>query len=771
MPRQKLGEPDVIIASAALPERQGSGFVASAAPLRVASMNEAQALAMTRRQWQRRAWDYYDSVGELRYAAQWIGRSVGRLKLVAAELDQDGKPVATDNLTVQRAIKRLKSPRGGQSQFLLNIATNLFMVGEVYMLASENSEQEESWEALSVDELRPNGLGAKDLMRQYSAHASQVKVRTKNNKQPLIIRVWNSHPRFSLDPDCSVRTVLDHCEKLLLLNKADKAVARSRIAGNGILFIPQELIPPSASAARSDLEEDANPFLTNLAQGMLDPIKDENHPSSVVPAIIVGPAEYGDKIRYISFDRPINVRAAALRDETIHRIAAAVDLPAQILLGMEDMSHWTAWQVQEDAFRAHLQPLVELICDALTIGYLRPALERIGVENAIKYSVWYDAAGLIAPPDKTKVAGEAHDRLTITDEAYVREVGLDEDDRLDPESPEYKRRSALKSPGAAQDPGQQNGMPQMDVPDPSGGQPAVPQQQLTVMPRVSSRMDVGQKLALLDLQLTQEIRVASDLAMQRALERAGAKIRSQLSGQLTYKNLLRDVPNELVASVIGPKSLVELGIGQEGSDSDPIDTLLNGVFSGLASRVKKWIRATQLAAMSILHRDLDIPPSMVEATYGEQQRINADKAAGALISGMLAMSRQKLFDPQPDKGPGEFDDVEVPTAAIRRVMSIAGGGSGSGRDLASGVATGNLVHEVLGSNGITVTGRQWVYGIAPRSQNFEPHLNLDGQEFQSWHDSTLSTPADALWLGVDHLYPGDHSGCRCAFAPIITVPS
>src|SRR5690606_18167864 len=40
--------------------------------------------------WQAEAWQHYENVGELGFAAQWIGRSLSRCKLRIAEVDPNG---------------------------------------------------------------------------------------------------------------------------------------------------------------------------------------------------------------------------------------------------------------------------------------------------------------------------------------------------------------------------------------------------------------------------------------------------------------------------------------------------------------------------------------------------------------------------------------------------------------------------------------------------------------------------------------------------------
>ncbi len=45
----------------------------------------------------------------------------------------------------------------------------------------------------------------------------------------------------------------------------------------------------------------------------------------------------------------------------VRALAAGMDLPAEVLLGLSDVNHWTAWQVDESAYRQHVDPIVQTL--------------------------------------------------------------------------------------------------------------------------------------------------------------------------------------------------------------------------------------------------------------------------------------------------------------------------------------------------------------------------------------------------------------------------
>jgi hypothetical protein len=88
----------------------------------------------------------------------------------------------------------------------------------------------------------------------------------------------------------------------------------------------------------------------------------------------------------------------------------------------------SAWLIDEQGVKIHVAPAVELICDALTTGYLTPRLLAQD-EDPDEWIVWYDASSLILRPDRSQDATDTYDRLELTGEALRREHGFDESDK------------------------------------------------------------------------------------------------------------------------------------------------------------------------------------------------------------------------------------------------------------------------------------------------------------------------------------------------------
>lgn len=787
-------------------------LVAAAEGVNVSNFAETQALNLSRQSWQLRAFGYYDEVGEVHYAARYVGNALSKIRLIGAEApsSQRDEPKETTNKAVKAAIDNLKSPKGGQSNLMKTLAINLFIAGEAFLIGTANDDGSQDWEALSVNELEIRA-GTKVAMRRTQPGAQPKELPPST----LIVRVWQQHPRYSSLADSSLRTCLDECEKLLLLTRADKAAARSRIAGAGLLYFPNEAMPVVQQPAGStdQVSPAENPVYQNLIESMIKPIKDEQHPSSIVPVMVFGPAEYADKIKYFTFDRPQAARAQAQREESIQRIATAVDLPPEILTGKATLNHWAAWVINEDAFQSHLQGYVELICDAITVGYLHPALQEAGVTDYEKYRVWYDASELVVRPNKSEQAGSLYEANVINEAAYRREAGFDETDKMSED--EYAKKVGIilkdeklaltgemtEAPPAP--PPAQPALPAAPETGPAGDSPTLadktgrsqkdteaannpvgtpppaktkktpPKKPVTASgARYGKSKRLGNQLASIDIELMTQLRVAASEVMVRELDRAGARIRSKAAGNEEVSAAVREVPNHLVASVLGPSVVASLSL----NDHD----LLHGAFSSFAARAAALIAAAQVARNRLIQRHLtrrenfDAPD--LDAVYGERDKSNRDTAVGVLLAGLLGLAASKLYDPAPSAPAigvkGENDGLLVPGSLVREVVAAAGGsvtsapqGMTEPEDF-GGVATGGTTTAIFADNGVRVLQREWVYGPAIRTP-FIDHEDLDGVVFSSWDDEQLAVNEGGDWIGVEYYHPGDHSGCLCSVAPVL----
>lgn len=380
--------------------------------------------------WANEAWGYYDTVPEVRFACGWLSNAMSRCRIAAASRSEDGNdPVPVVDGPAAEAMDALGGGVTGQAAILADATTHLTVPGIGYLVGEQTPTAVDvggaTWQVLSSDELR---LAATPEGKRYEVKTGDGDRSWRTlPADALAVKMWRQHRRWSWKPDSPIRATLPVLRELEALTQHVDASLVSRLAGNGILVLPDEVEFPVAPGT----PEDEDPFMWALTQAMITPIGDRDAASAVVPYVIRVPAESVDKIRHITFASPLDEKAQALRDEALRRFASGMDMPAEVIQGLADANHWTAWQIEESAIKLHVEPMLEAICQALTVGYLHPYLQVLGVDAYEDFVVWYDTSDLRVRPDRSGTAAELFDRQAISVEALRRESGFDEDDAPD----------------------------------------------------------------------------------------------------------------------------------------------------------------------------------------------------------------------------------------------------------------------------------------------------------------------------------------------------
>lgn len=453
----------------ALPYTAIRSLTAAAAQIRVGDKGEFEQFKNRRSAnssaWQSEAWEYYDAIGEVKYAFNLVASVISRIRIYAAVIeDPSDAPTgvrSTDNIdpslasAAERALTRLDSAYGGQAGLLRDAALNLSVAGECYLVQVPERPGygvPESWDIKSVDEVLAGQKGGYSLIGRreqststgYSGNNGGQGMQLSNNA--FVGRIWRAHPRYSDEADSSLRGLLDLCSELLLLNRTFRATARSRLNA-GALYIPDGLAVSSGAAPDypyaddSDLdpamlaEEQQDDFEEQLIDAMTTPIKDEDSASAVVPLIIRGPAELGDAIKQFKFERSFDPALAQRADRVLERILQGIDVPKDIITGLANVKYSNALQIDETLYKTHIEPLMLLIADALTVVYLRPYLIANGYPEAevSKIVVWYDPSAISTRNDRAADADSGFEKMAVSLATWRHTHGFSEADAPTPE--------------------------------------------------------------------------------------------------------------------------------------------------------------------------------------------------------------------------------------------------------------------------------------------------------------------------------------------------
>lgn len=787
-----------------------------------------------RQGWQSDAWSYRDSIGELRYAIQFLANCTARMRLYPAAYAVGGD---TDNpiplaeiagvppevvAACNQAMLELGNGRLAISGLLHSLSTNTTVAGECYLLGQQDGATgRETWTIRSIDEIviKDDKYQVRDVP---SDPQGVIPWETLDPDKSVVSRIWTPHPRFRLLADSPLRAIMDDCEALLILRRMIRATGRSRLAGRGLLLIPDELtikVPDDDNA-----DPAADPFLAALTEAMTAPIADEGVASAVVPIVVRGPGETLAKVQHIDFASSFDKDSHSVRDELIGVIATGLDIPKEVIVGVADLNHWTAWQVDDNTFRHHVEPHVIACCDSMTSAYLRPYLEAQGIdpEWVLRCAFWYDPTELVTHPDQTADAMQLHDRLVISDEALLKVSGFTEDSKPTKQEIQVRLLHAMRNwppnlvmaflhawdptliappietagtiPGIAPG-GVDVGTPPPTailpgaptptapptspvVPDPApavAAPPTPPPGAPVVAAGKSAKQPaarLSKKLTTIDRDLRVRLQTAANAAMLRQLERAGAKMRTKVAKDETMRSKIAQRPNERVPAILGEEVVLAAGLSAQ--------ELMGGDWSSLKSQFYEWTEAAQKQALRVAIQIGGIADGDDAIATAEAAMSSGRDAGWKLLSDSLTtLGQHLLYNPDPNAGPAEWADLNpdtlVPTGMVRIAMATAGGADVStvvpytdalGTPVGQ-IGTGATIRDLLLSSDAEQDRYEWVHG--PALNPFEPHEDLDGVTFPNFDDEQLAN--NSGWPGNEFFFPGDHDGCLCDFTPLWVVPS
>lgn len=700
--------------------------------------NAGTRLSLVRQDWQMDAWSYRDMIGELRYAQRLLARSVAKVRFYAAELrdfpDDPAELSGTDHKLDPRLaadavanLNRLPLDDGPDG-FIATLTENLITAGEAWIHGEPDDGDGEQWNVRSVSEI----VGAGDqVMLAELPTTSTMGQRVIDPSNEELLRCWMRHPRWGQLADSPLRAMLDVLEEVVLSGREMRAAARSRIASNGVLLLPNSLALLRTRDDDESLVDQGvleNEFMRDFTEALTAPIRNEGDAGAVVPLVLRGDAEALKEVRHLTLARDDAVKLMERVQGAILRMLQGLDIQPEQVQGLGATNHWTGWSIEAGSIRHQVIPTAAIVAGCLTKAFQRPALTALGYSpsDVRRIVVWYDASALVESPDRAQDARDAWDRDVISNVALRESLGFDPDDepdghehlvrlltkgRLTPEAvplvaalsgisltdPVLKQALAI-SVGLATKaqtqvvPGVAHALPAGQSANPAQPAQVVPEQIAPAQPTGSSPtgqpgsvtasgvmvdMDAVRALVDIDTTLTERIMVAGDAAVYRAVERAGGRVRNAVRGDHALTASLKGVDTALVASTIGRGTL---------SQFTTVPDLLAGSCVQLEERVDEWLASAGESAASLtvrlLNLDAKSPVGLDLARHIAVGFVaHRRNAVTELTEIVNAKTEQVLF--------GEHHGGALVTRAdVTRVLATAGG-----------VGTGPLVQYVFATNG------------------------------------------------------------------------
>lgn len=348
--------------------------------------------------WQKTAWYYYDAVGELRFAFNWLANAVSRATLYAAELDPETGLITgpTEDTRAQAVADTILGGAENRPQLQSTMALHWQVPGETFILViPQGGSRPDRWTVLSRNGLRERG-GSWSFKDPLTGVWTKLRV-----GQDKVIRVWSPHPDDQAHADSAMRPANPICQEIEKASQNIVARLDSRLAGNGIMFLPQGLDFPTADGEPAD----AQSFMKLLLEASEAAISNPGTAAAHVPIMAQVPDEMIPNLvnGHVDLATALDSAVPELREAAITRLGRTLDMPREIALGqIAEANHWSAWQVEETTYKIHVEPFLLKLGMALTAEFFRPALTAMGEGSPERFVLAWDITEVVSRPNDSE---------------------------------------------------------------------------------------------------------------------------------------------------------------------------------------------------------------------------------------------------------------------------------------------------------------------------------------------------------------------------------
>lgn len=406
--RQQVAQtPGSLVASARSYSNDNAGKL-------VRKVNQRQ----TSRAWQEDLWTMYDIVPEFRLACDWVGNSISSAILGVSK----AKKPTTDSIALD-VLASLHGGPEGQSEMWRMLGVNFTVAGEAWLVGRTGDDGQDVWKVHPAVDIQGDSFGT-----VITVDGEPLK------DGELAIRMWKAHARRPEESHSPSRAVLPTLNQIVKLSMVIDAQADSRLTSAGILWVPSEMEMPGAPVIDVTVDGQTESVeVVDGAQGLFNTmvrvaqvaLDKRDSAAAQVPVVIAAPGEFLEKIQHTSFWSGFDEHVKSLREEAIGRIGTGMDMPPEVLTGTGDVNHWGSWQIEEAAIKSYTEPLLNIIVDSMTTGYLHPFLKSQGVADWEAYRFTVDTSSMRLRPNRSKEAVELWDRGMLSTRTALIENGFD----------------------------------------------------------------------------------------------------------------------------------------------------------------------------------------------------------------------------------------------------------------------------------------------------------------------------------------------------------
>lgn len=345
--------------------------------------------------WQREAWRFYETNGELSYTATYIGAAMSLVRFYMRHVDEYGVmqgEVDDDPAVAAIASTMLGGPaKRGNVLRAYGIATTV--AGDTYLIGrAARPGYGDQWTIVAAQYVRMYG-------GSVQVDFGRGQWETLDPRRDIIVRCWQQSAQRPLLADAPTRALLLTFAQLQKLRMFMESELNSRIANSVLYPLPQELAFPG------DADNNIPPGAPGVAQmiyeALASNIEGQGTAAAVGPILFEAPIDIIEKMMKepISFNVPLSDHAMDYRRELIQDVARGMNVPSDVVEGMRNANHWQSWWATEEFTTKSIAPLCGLFSDAMNEGIIYQQLKRLGKDPA-RFTLWYDLAPLHNSADK-----------------------------------------------------------------------------------------------------------------------------------------------------------------------------------------------------------------------------------------------------------------------------------------------------------------------------------------------------------------------------------
>lgn len=544
----------------ALPQTRPRGGVLTASALR-AGDRDSEYADRKGATWQERALAYIDLVPEINFASRFYARMLRQVRFYPATLMSDGTlEEIKEGLPVER-LAQIRDPGGGRSVLQGQYGRLMFSTGEGGLFGRDLTTPQERWSFVWSGEVKvEKGRDGQVTKIVHMPNGESGKKTEYGPSRAVFYPMWTPHPRLSGEADSPMRAVLDIAEELIILTKAVRATAVTRLTTDP-LFMPSEASPGSATPdADDDPEED--PFASDLGAHMDAQVENFDEAAARSPLVVWMQGELIAQVKTVKLHDPAtDYVERELRKEAIDRLGLGLDMPPEALSGVGQSNHWSAIQILGDMWKSHGINVAMQFASDIADVYLRPGLRDDGFEGWEDVVVGVDGSQVSAKVDRADDAKTGIEMGAIGPRGWRKMMNVPDD--LAPDESEQEWMLELR--GKTQ-PGQQGSAEPSQAQDAPGAPPPP-----------GANGDSGRRTRVVAAAFREM--GAAEYALLRSRELAGMRLQ-QKSALRALAAICLDCAEQaekeklsVVAAAIGPDRLAQLGVEPMALVKGGADTL------------------------------------------------------------------------------------------------------------------------------------------------------------------------------------------------------